>query len=88
MQPVCKFVAKQIHRVGAKFIRFLLVNEFKADVLYKSFVDSPNNSWQLEYAVKNLKLYVELVNVNLFLMLSYVTVIRLLGNNVPKYTAN
>jgi hypothetical protein len=49
MFPIGKLDDIQIHCLGLKFAGVYDTNDFKTDVLYKSFVAHPINDKQVEY---------------------------------------
>ena len=76
MLPVGKFVFMHIHWRGERLAGVFDTNCRKADVLYKSFVEHPNNDKQVENWLLIIKLYALLINVYLPVIVEYETVVR------------
>ena len=84
--PVCKLLLTHIHWRGDKLAGVKDTNYFKAEVLYKSFVEHPNKFKQVENWLLIIKLFVEFIKVYLPVIVLYVTVV--LGKFELKYEAN
>ena len=84
--PVGKLDDTHIHCLGLKLAGAYDVKAFNADVLYKSFVEQPIKDKHVEYWLLIIKLFVELPNVYLPVMVEYDTVVR--GKLDVKYDAS